>query len=719
MKQKREKRTGRQETGRGDRKALLLHLMGEAQYRPMKQKELALLLQVKSEDRELLTALLDELVREGKAELNKRGRYSLAKSKMMEGRYLGHPNGFGFVEVEGEAEDIFIPEGNEGTAFHNDTVRIEVCPQQTGRRRIGQVVKLLERNTKTLVGLYKVERGRGLVRPDKNRYPAGIRVTKGGLTAEPMDKVVLELQHYGDKRRLPEGKIIRVIGKKGAAGVDMEALLYQYELNEVFPAAVEDQAEALAQKPITEAQLAGRLDLRSELIITIDGEDAKDLDDAISLTETDDGYRLGVHIADVAEYVKEGSALDSEALRRGTSVYLPDRVLPMLPQALSNGSCSLHPGEPKLALSCLMEVDHLGRVVGHEICETVIESRCRMTYQDVQLILDGDAALRETYAELVPLLERMRIVSDMIRRAREKRGGLQFDFPETKIVLNEQGQPIDIRPYERGVSNAIIEDFMLLANETVAKEYFWRELPFLYRVHAEPTAEKLQDLEMVLSGLGLHIKQSRKGLSHALQQLLERQIGTEREEFIKRLTLRCMPRAQYSAFCEGHFALQISQYSHFTSPIRRYPDLQIHRIIKECLHDRLSEERINHYREILPQVAKWASQTELRADELEREAKKMKMAEYAKLHLGQEYIGMVTSVAEHGIYVMLPNTIEGLIRAKDLPGDYYTFDAVSHRVIGKRSGREFCIGDRLKIVISDVSVLDGKIDFLFIDEEEE
>lgn len=704
---------------RSERRFLLLQLMEDPQYRPMKLKELVVFLQVEPADRPELISLLEDLMRAGEIEQTKRGRFQKARTKILEGRYIGHPQGFGFVEIEEEEQDIFIPEGNEQTAFHGDTVRVEVLPQHTGRRRVGQVVKIIKRNTTTLIGLYKTVKGRGMVVPDRKQFPQQIRITKGGLKAEMMDKVVVELQHYGDKRRLPEGKVITIIGKKGAAGVDMESLLYQYELSEEFPAEVEEEATAVAAGGISAAALNGRLDLRDQCVVTIDGEDAKDLDDAISLMETETGYRLGVHIADVAEYVKEDTALDREALRRGTSVYLPDRVLPMLPRALSNGSCSLHPNEARLCLSCIMELDQNGRVINHEIRETVIESRYRMSYTQVQAILDGDAALREQYAAIVPLFERMATVSALIRTARHKRGGLEFDFPETKIVLDGQGRPIDVHPYERGTANDVIEDFMLLANEMVAKEYFWSELPFLYRVHAEPTAEKLQDLEMVLSGMGIHIKQSRKGLSHSLQQLLAQQQGGEREEFIKRLTLRCMPRAQYSAFCEGHFALQLGQYSHFTSPIRRYPDLQIHRIIKENLHARLSESRQAHFRDLLPQVAKWSTAMELRADELEREAKKMKMAEYAKLHLGAEYVGMITSVAEHGIYVMLDNTIEGLIRAKDLPGDYYLFDAASHRMVGKRSGRAFSIGERVKIMISAVSVIDGKIDFLYIDEEEE
>ena len=484
-----------------------------------------------------------------------------------------------------------------------------------------------------------------------------------------------------------------------------------YGLPTEFPERVENQAERVA-KPVSAADRAGRLDLREEVCVTIDGEDAKDLDDAVSLRREGEHYILSVHIADVANYVQENSALDWEARERGTSVYLADRVLPMLPRTLSNGICSLNAGEDRLALSCIMTLDEKGKIIGHTIAETVIRVSRRLSYTGVQKVLDGDPEEQALYPELVPMLLEMEKVSALLRKRRRKRGSIDFDFPETKVVLDEKGHAVDIRPYERNAATRLIEDFMLAANETVAEDYYWQAQPFVYRVHEKPDADRMQKLGIFIRNFGYRLRTAGDEVHPGeIQKLLDRIAGTPEEAMLSRLTLRSMKRAQYATDCTGHFGLAASYYCHFTSPIRRYPDLQIHRIIKENLRGRLNAERMEHYESILPEVAKHSSEMERRADEAERETVKLKKVEYMEQHTGFEYDGVISGITAYGMYVELENTVEGLVHINSLKDDFYEYDEAANELRGAHTGCVYRIGEKVRVRVKGTDRLCRTIDF--------
>ena len=487
-----------------------------------------------------------------------------------------------------------------------------------------------------------------------------------------------------------------------------------------FSEKVLKQAERVS-KEVSDADREGRLDLRDVSMVTIDGEDAKDLDDAVSLSMDGELYELGVHIADVTNYVQENSALDREALKRGTSVYLVDRVIPMLPHTLSNGICSLNEGVDRLALSCLMKINHKGEVVDYKIAETVIRVDRRMSYTAVKQILEEqDEKTIAEYKELVPMFEKMEELAGILRAKRKKRGSIDFDFPETKIVLDRDGTPVEIKPYERNTATKIIEDFMLLANETVAQHFYWMELPFVYRTHDNPDAEKIEKLALFIHNFGYGIKTNKEEVHpKEIQKLLEKIDGTPQEDLISRLTLRSMKKAKYSVESTGHFGLACRYYCHFTSPIRRYPDLQIHRIIKEQLRGRLKEERISHYDRILPEVAKHASETERRADEAERETEKLKKAEYMEPRIGECFEGVISSITSWGIYVELPNTIEGMIHVSRLPGDFFYYDENTYEMAGQETGKRFRLGESVKIYVDSVDKMTRTIDFGLVYDEDD
>ena len=459
--------------------------------------------------------------------------------------------------------------------------------------------------------------------------------------------------------------------------------------------------------------MAGRMDLRDWLMVTIDGDDAKDLDDAVSLFTDGENYVLGVHIADVSNYVQEHSALDVEALKRGTSVYLVDRVIPMLPHALSNGICSLNEKQDRLTLSCIMTINKKGEVIDHKIAETVIKTNHRMTYTNVKKILvDNDEALIEKYQDVVPMFKMMEELASILRQRRMKRGSIDFDFPETKVILDENGTPTDIKPYDRNVATKIIEDFMLIANETVAEDMFWQEMPFVYRTHDNPDSEKIHKLSTFINNFGYVIHMGMDEIHpKELQKLLTKIEGTQEEALISRLTLRSMKQARYTTTCTGHFGLATNYYCHFTSPIRRYPDLQIHRIIKENLRGRMNEKRIEHYNSILPEVAKHSSEMERRADEAERETVKLKKVEFMEQHLGEEYEGVISGVMEWGFFVELPNTVEGLVRVTELKDDFYQFYEDSYELVGEVTNRRYKLGQRVNVIVSATDKILRTIDF--------
>ena len=738
------------------RKKMIYDFMCDNMYVPMKIKELAIVLGVKKEQRPELEMILADLMAEGRIECSKRGKYSKSEIKKMTGTFTAHPKGFGFVSVEGETEDIFIPESQVNGAMHMDTVEITVSPVTTGRRREGTVVKVLERGMKQVVCTYEQSKTFGFAVPDNPKFGTDIFIpqerSKGAVSGH---KVVVEVTSYGKKDRKPEGKVVEILGHINDPGVDILSLVRAYGLPVEFDEKVLKQVENVA-KPVSEADMAGRMDLRDWQMVTIDGEDAKDLDDAVSVTMDGDNYILGVHIADVSNYVQEHSALDVEALKRGTSVYLVDRVIPMLPHALSNGICSLNQGENRLALSCIMTINSKGEIIDHTIAETVICVDRRMSYTQVKNILEAyhaansqdapveevdgkqDDADRETesvsdvnvrrqqeellgeYEALVPMFVRMEKLAGILRGKRMKRGSIDFDFPETKVILDEQGNPSDIRPYDRNVATKIIEDFMLAANETVASDFYWRELPFVYRTHENPDTEKIQKLSTFINNFGytLHIGADEVHPKE-LQKLLQKIDGTKEEALISRLTLRSMKQARYTIDNTGHFGLAADCYCHFTSPIRRYPDLQIHRIIKESLRGRLNEKRIDHYEHILPEVAKHSSEMERRADEAERETVKLKKVQYMEQHIGEEFEGVISGVTEWGFFVELENTVEGLVRVTKLTDDFYQYYEDTYELVGEATNRRYKLGQKVLVRVEHCDRIMRTIDFALAGEEGE
>lgn len=710
------------------RKKVIMDLMDAEFYVPMKEKELAVMLQVSKQDRAELNRILNELLAEGKLSLTKKGKFIKAKrsDKELIGTFISHPKGFGFVEIDGRDEDLYIPENCVNGAFHKDTVKVTLMSGQRGRRQEAQVIEIVARGMKQIVGIYdKSNKNYGFVIPDNAKISDDIFVpverSKGAVSGH---KVVCEITDYGKNNRKPEGKIVEILGHVNDPGVDIMSIVRGYELPVEFSEKIMHQVENVSNE-VSEADMAGRRDLREVQMVTIDGEDAKDLDDAVSLTKDGELYQLGVHIADVTNYVQENSALDWEARNRGTSVYLVDRVIPMLPHKLSNGICSLNAGENRLALSCLMTIDKKGEVVSHEIVESVIKVDRRMSYTSVRKILeDRDEEEIKEYEALVPMFELMKELAGLLREKRKKRGSIDFDFPESKIILDKQGHPIEIKPYERNVATKIIEDFMLIANETVAQHFYWMELPFVYRTHDNPDPEKIDKLGTFIRNFGYSIKNKQEEIHpKELQKLLVKIEDTPEEALISRLTLRSMKQAKYTIDCTGHFGLACQYYCHFTSPIRRYPDLQIHRIIKEQIRGRMNEKRIEHYNEILPEVAKHSSEMERRADEAERETDKLKKVEFMEEHIGEIFEGVISSITAWGVYVELPNTVEGMIHVSMLPGDYFYYDEETYEMVGQATDIRYKLGQTLKVRVNATDKISRTIDFVIpqdweIEEEE-
>ena len=716
-----------------ERKEMLMALMNDKAYIPMKLKELAILLGVPREDRGELEAVLKALMAEGKIAVSKKGKYARAEIFAETGVFTAHYKGFGFVSVEGRESDLFIAPDNTGDAMDGDTVQVTVEEAGNGRRAEGTVIKVLKRANETVVGMYEKSKKNhfGFVIPDNPRITMDIFVPEGmDMGAVSGHKVMVKLTSYGGKRKNPEGQVVEILGHVNDPGVDILSIVRAYGLPESYPEEVMEEAarvpEELSAETVKEELKKGRKDLRSVPMVTIDGEDAKDLDDAVSISkECEDGrtiYHLGVHIADVAHYVTEKSALDAEAYRRGTSVYLVDRVIPMLPHRLSNGICSLNAGCDRLALSCLMDMDEKGNITGHEICETVVRIDRRMTYTAVNAVLTGgntDESLEtEGFGSMFRLLDE---AAGILRKKRMERGAVDFDFAECKILLDEKGRPEALVPRERNAATMLIEDFMLAANETVAQHFYWLEEPFLYRVHDNPDPEKMQQLSVFLGNFGyrLHIgrKQGKRQENGAdvhpkqLQKLLDQIEGTPEEAMLSRLILRSMKRAVYSPDCSGHFGLAATHYCHFTSPIRRYPDLQIHRIIKEFLRGRLTEKRKEHYEDILNGVAKHSSETERRADEAERICEKMKKAQYMEKHIGETMEAVISGVTGWGFYAELPNTVEGLVPVSSLRSDYFIFDEENSALVGEHTGKTYQLGETVTVRVTGANRYAGTVDF--------
>lgn len=709
-----------------EKKKIVMDIISDELYVPMKIKELAILLNVPNDRREELHYVVNVLESEGKLMITKRGKIMLPDNNAkdveikspdyIEGVFESNQRGFGFVRLE-EADDIYIAENNVHGALHTDKVQVKIIKSaKDGQRREGEIIKVLERGMSELVGIYKKSKSFGFVISDNSKFTKDIYVpnerSKGAVTGH---KVVVKITDFGGKGKKPEGIVTKIIGHINDPGTDILSVVESFGIPMEYPKGVLKQVENMPDE-VPESEKAGRMDLRDWQMVTIDGEDAKDLDDAVSLTKENGIYKLGVHIADVSNYVTEGSPLDVEALKRGTSVYLVDRVIPMLPHKLSNGLCSLNAGVDRLALSCIMEIDEKGKVIGHKIAETIVNIDRRMSYTDVKKILaDNDEEAVLEHKDFVPMFKLMEELAAILRDKRMQRGSIDFDFPESKIYLDEKGFPVEIKPYDRNVATKIIEDFMLIANETVAEDFFWQELPFVYRTHDNPDPEKMLKLGTFISNFGYGIKASLNEVHpKEIQKLLGRIEGTPEEALISRLTLRSMKQAKYTTVSTGHFGLATQYYCHFTSPIRRYPDLQIHRIIKENLRGKLNEKRIRHYESILPEVADESSRLERRADEAERDTEKMKKVQYMSRHIGEEFEGVISGITAYGMYVELPNTVEGMVHVTSMRDDYYHYDEERYEMIGEKTNHRYKLGQTVRICVEDTDKINRTIDFSLV-----
>jgi ribonuclease R len=702
-----------------ERLIMLEEFISREEYKPLRFKEFVSLLQVPRGDKNSLKEMLDQFIKDGKLILDRQGRYRIPGDNIKTGTFAGTQRNFGFVILEGEEQDIFIPENATKGALHGDKVMVAINEEQTGKRKEGTIINIIERGKTELVGTFEKSKNFGFVRPDNSKFGRDVFISKEHtMGAVDGHKVVVKLTKFGDGTQNPEGKIIEILGHVNDPGVDIMSIIREHDLPVEFP---EEVMRFLNQIPeeIDPGEMEGRLDIRDLPMVTIDGEDAKDLDDAVTISKEGGIYHLGVHIADVTNYVKEGSVLDKEALKRGTSVYLVDRVIPMLPHKLSNGICSLNAGEDRLALSCFMDINSKGEVVSHRIAETVVRVDERMTYTSVaKIVEDQDEEESQKYKELVPMFQLMLELSQILKKHRRKRGSIDFDFPESKIVVDEKGKPINIQAYERNKATKIIEEFMLIANETIAEDFFWQEVPFLYRTHDYPDEEKIKKLGIFINNFGysIHIGQDEIHPKE-LQKLLMKIEDTPEEPLISRLTLRSMKQAKYTVTNTGHFGLSAKYYCHFTSPIRRYPDLQIHRIIKENLNGTLGERRQKHYEKILYEVANHSSKTERRADDAEREVEKMKKVEYMSAFIGETFDGVISGITTWGMYVELPNTVEGMIRVSDMEDDYYFYDEEHYQMVGEHTKKTYNLGQKVKIEVIAADKLLRTIDFALVEEE--
>ncbi|MBW6411804.1 ribonuclease R [Clostridium weizhouense] len=708
-------------------KETLISFMKEPAYNPMTIEELAIVFDIKSHEYGAFKKTLKTMEDEGLVVRNKNNKYIVpGRVGLLTGKLQAHAKGFGFLipDIEGE-KDVFIPSSCMNGAINGDKIQVQITRDDlSGKKREGEVVKILERNTTKVIGIYQDSKNFGFVVSEDTRITQDIFISKKDRNgATEGDVVIVEITKWPDKRKSPEGVIKEVLGKKGDKGLDIVTIIRKFGLPEEFSKKVLKFAEQIPET-ISEEEYKRRVDLRNIKMVTIDGEDAKDLDDAVSIEKLEDGnFKLGVHIADVTNYVKENNPLDKEALKRATSVYLIDRVIPMLPKKLSNGICSLNPQVDRLALSCFMIIDHKGKVLDHEIMESVIKTNERMTYTDVTKILrDNDEELIQRYDYLYEDFKTMEELCSILRNKRTKRGAIDFEIEESKIILNEMGKPIDIKPYEREIANRIIEEFMLVCNETVAEHMFWTKLPFVYRIHENPDEEKLAKFKEFIYNLGYTIHWKEEIRPRALQEVLEKVKDKKEETVVSTLLLRSMMQARYAPECIGHFGLAAQYYCHFTSPIRRYPDLQIHRIIKEHLNGEIDGTRANKLISIVDFAAKQSSERERVAQEAEREVDDLKKAEYMQDRIGEEFEGIVSSVTSFGIFVELPNTIEGLVHMTDLDDDYYIFDEAHLTLIGEKTKKTYKLGDELKVKCVKVDIPNREVYFNIIsrknDEEE-
>ncbi|MFE4039363.1 MULTISPECIES: ribonuclease R [Priestia] len=699
----------------------ILDFMKRDNYKPLTVQELAK--EFNTEDAESFKEFVKALVimeEKGLIIRARNDRYGLPEQmNFVKGKVSGHAKGFAFVVPEEKgAGDVFIPPTETNNAMHGDIVLARVSSESSGARREGTIVKILERGTQQIVGTYTQSKNFGFVIADDKKIAGDIFIPKAARNgAVEGHKVVVELTTYPEGRMNAEGKVVQILGHKNDPGIDIISVIHKHGLPQEFPADALTQAIDTPET-IDEKDIGNRRDLRDQVIVTIDGADAKDLDDAVTVTELENGnYKLGVHIADVSHYVKEGSPIDVEAAERGTSVYLVDRVIPMIPHRLSNGICSLNPKVNRFTLSCEMEIDPQGEVVKHEIFESVIKTTERMTYSDVNKILvDKDEEVLERYEPIVPMFERMENLAAILRKKRMDRGAIDFDFKEAKVLVDDDGHPHDVILRERSVAEKLIEEFMLAANETVAEHFHWMNVPFIYRIHEDPDAEKLTRFLEFITNFGYTVKGTGNDIHpRALQDILEEVKGTPEEMVISTVMLRSMKQAKYEAESLGHFGLSAEFYTHFTSPIRRYPDLIVHRLIRTYLIEGKTDQQTQEkWRELLPDVAEHSSNMERRSVDAERETDDMKKAEFMADKVGEVFNGIISSVTNFGMFVELENTIEGLVHVSDLTDDYYRYDERHYAMIGEKTGNVFRIGDEIEVKVADVNKDERSVDFIIV-----
>ncbi|MGG0888245.1 ribonuclease R [Cytobacillus horneckiae] len=696
----------------------LLNYMKDEAYKPLTVQEMeeAFGIEDSSQFKDFVKALV--LMEErGLVVRTRSNRYGLPeKMNLIRGKLSGHAKGFAFViPDEPGMDDIFIPPNETNNAMHGDIVLARVSSESSGQRREGTVVRILERGVQQIVGTYTESKHFGFVIPDDKKFASDIFIPKAASKgAVEGHKVVVKLTTYPEGRKSAEGEVTEILGHKNDPGVDILSIIHKHGLPMEFPSDVLEQAEQTPEQ-ISEKEIENRRDLRNQTIVTIDGADAKDLDDAVTVTKLENGnYKLGVHIADVTYYVQENSAIDAEAADRATSVYLVDRVIPMIPHRLSNGICSLNPKVDRLTLSCEMEITSEGEVVNHEIFQSVIKTTERMTYSDVNKILeDKDEELIERYKALVPMFQLMEELAQVLRTKRMHRGAIDFDFKEAKVLVDQDGAPQDVVIRERSVAEKLIEEFMLAANETVAEHFHWMDVPFIYRIHEDPKEDKLRRFFEFITNFGYIVKGTANAIHpRALQEIIEEVQGKPEEMVISTVMLRSMQQAKYNPESLGHFGLSTEFYTHFTSPIRRYPDLIVHRLIRTYLIEgKLDSATQEKWDSILPDIADHSSNMERRAVDAERETDELKKAEYMMDKIGVEYDGIISSVTNFGMFVELPNTIEGLIHVSYMTDDYYRYEERQLAMIGERTGNVFRIGDEITVRVINVNKDERSIDF--------
>lgn len=701
-----------------DMQEKLLSLMKEETYKPLTVQEIQEVMEFEqaAEFKELVKMLV-HLEQKGLIIRSRTNRYGVPEGmNLLRGKFIGHAKGFGFFAPETEGmDDIFIPPHEVNGAMNGDTVLVRVANATPDGRREGAITRVVERKTTKVVGMYQDNKGFGFVVPDDKKLPMDVFIGKGdSLDAVDGHKVVVEITDWPVDGKSATGMVTQILGHRNDPGVDILSIIHKHGIEIDFPQAVLDQANKIPDE-VQEEDLFKRRDLREELAVTIDGADAKDLDDAISVVKNDNGsYLLSVHISDVSYYVTENSPMGDDAYDRGTSVYLTDRVIPMLPHRLSNGICSLNPGVDRLTLSCAMTIDRNGKVVEHEIFESVIRSKERMTYNEVyKIIEEKDEELSERYAHVVPMINHMADLAGILKQKREDRGAIDFNFKESKILVDEKGWPTDVVIMERTVSERLIEEFMLAANETIAEHFHWLKVPFIYRIHEDPKAEKLQRFFEFITNFGVVVKGTgNKVHPKALQEIVESIEGLPEETVISTMLLRSMQQAKYLDQSLGHFGLSTDFYTHFTAPIRRYPDLIVHRLIRTYLIEKdVSAQTIAHWSAVLSDIAEHTSERERRAVEAERDTESLKKAQFMLDKIGEEFEGVISSVTNFGLFVELENTIEGLVHVSHMTDDYYRFDDRQMMMIGEHSGKQFRLGDEVTIKVFAVKPEESAIDF--------